>query len=145
MIKIVVKFQLAITTVKVIANVNCDLKEVANDVHYGDQICSDIDLDTNNETWIDSNITCSNFGEEITCLSHNETCEWIYNGQGTQFQILVGPSFIFTFATANLLFGLALDRFNRPLIMGTGVFLFSLCCMLMGVAQVKRYTLHIKE
>jgi len=110
-------------------------KEVANDVHYGDQICSDIDLDTNNETWIDSNITCSNFGEEITCLSHNETCEWIYNGQGTQFQILVGPAFIFTFATANLLFGLALDRFNRPLIMGTGVFLFSLCCMLMGVAQ----------
>ena len=40
--------------------------------------------------------------------------------QGTQFQLLVGPAFIYTFASAAMVFGLLLDRFNRPLLTGIG-------------------------
>ena len=42
------------------------------------------------------------------------------NNQGTQFQLLVGPAFIYTFASAAMVFGLLLDRFNRPLLTGIG-------------------------
>ena len=62
---------------------------------------------------------CDAFEDGDTCGGH-DGCQWVYNGQGTQFQVLVGPAFIYTFSTAALIFGIALDRFNRPLIMGTG-------------------------
>ena len=67
----------------------------------------------------DSVVTsCDQYDNEDTCPG--DSCQWVYNGQGTQFQVLVGPAFIYTFSTAALIFGIALDRFNRPLIMGTG-------------------------
>ena len=48
-----------------------------------------------------------------------QSCD-ISDHQGTQFQLLVGPAFIYTFASAALVFGLLLDRFNRPLLTGIG-------------------------
>ena len=81
-------------------------KEVATDVHYGEQVCEAL-----NDTYSDAR--CDEYEEESSCMAHNSTCGWVYNGQGTDFQILVGPAFIYTFSAAALIFGIALDRFNR--------------------------------
>ena len=91
-------------------------EDVANSVHYGDQACGA------RQEAEDTTVDCSSFSSEVACSAsgHNGSCEWRYNGQGTDFQILVGPAFIYTFATAALVFGLMLDRFNRPLITGIG-------------------------
>jgi len=102
-------------------------KEVANSVPYGDQICEPRNSSIE--------FPCDKIEEEAPCLTQNDTCQWVYNGQGTQFQLLVGPAFIYTFATAALMFGLLLDRFNRPLLTGIGIILFSVCCVVMGFAQ----------
>ena len=46
---------------------------MANSVPYGDQICeprnSSIDF------------ACDEIDEEAACVSQNETCQWVYNGQ----------------------------------------------------------------
>ena len=80
---------------------------------------------------------CSSWTTATACRAdgHNETCELRYNGQGADFQILVGPAFIYTFSAAALINGVALDTLNRPVIMGIGISLFSVSCILMGIAD----------
>ena len=106
-------------------------EDVANSVHYGDQACGA------RQEPEDSTLDCSSFSSEAACSAsgHNGTCEWRYNGQGTDFQILVGPAFIYTFSAAALINGVALDTLNRPIIMGLGISLFSLSCILMGISN----------
>ena len=103
------------------------LQDVANSVHYGDQVCTEIGKD--------SPVDCSALLSAPACNQENKTCEWRYNGQGTDFQILVGPAFIYTFSAAALINGVALDTLNRPVIMGIGISLFSVSCILMGIAD----------
>ena len=100
---------------------------MANSIPYGDQVCADRHTDTAQD--------CSLFTSVEACSQNNETCEWRYNGQGTDFQILVGPAFIYTFSAAALINGVALDTLNRPIIMGVGICLFSVSCILMGVSN----------
>merc|ERR1712110_835118 len=75
-------------------------EDVANSVHYGDQVCGVRQSQEGGNTTLD----CSSFTSAAACSAsgHNETCEWRYNGQGTDFQILVGPAFIYTFSAAAL-------------------------------------------
>merc|ERR1719431_2360771 len=72
--------------------------------------------------------------EEGECVAE-QNCEWKYNGQGSDFQFLVGPAFIYTFSTSALVMGFALDKFNRPIIMSVGIMVFSISCILMGIAN----------
>ena len=118
-------------------------EDVANSVHYGDQVCAEIGKD--------SAVDCSALLSASACNRENKTCEWRYNGQGTDFQILVGPAFIYTFSVrcvkyafnvairnvkaAALINGVALDTLNRPVIMGIGICLFSVSCILMGISN----------
>ena len=108
-------------------------EDVANSVHYGDQVCGVKQSGEGD----DSGLDCSSFTSESACTAsgHNESCEWKYNGQGTDFQILVGPAFIYTFSAAALINGVALDTLNRPIIMGLGISLFSVSCILMGISD----------
>ena len=81
---------------------------------------------------------CDTLTAEAACTAQ-ASCEWVYNGQGAQYQVstflregsltalivtvyqvLVGPAYIYTFSSSALVLGLVLDRFNRPLIMGAG-------------------------
>lgn len=45
--------------------------------------------------------------------SGSSYCEWNYNGQGIEYQILAGPSFILAFSIGGLLIGALADRYNR--------------------------------
>ena len=106
------------------------MQDVANSVHYGEQVCAEVDPEADPEPGLD----CSSLSSQEAC-SQQPTCEWRYNGQGTDFQILVGPAFIYTFSAAALINGVALDTLNRPIIMGIGICLFSVSCILMGVSN----------
>ena len=46
---------------------------MANSVPYGDQICE------SRNSSID--FACDAIEEEAACVSLNETCQWVYNGQ----------------------------------------------------------------
>ena len=102
-------------------------KDVANSIPYGDQVCKD----RANQTQL---IDCGALEAEAVCVAEPQ-CEWKYNGQGTDFQLLVGPAFIYTFATAALIMGFLLDKFNRPIIMSVGIMVFSVSCILMGISN----------
>eukprot|EP00091_Calanus_sinicus_P014436 TRINITY_DN3197_c0_g1_i1.p1 TRINITY_DN3197_c0_g1~~TRINITY_DN3197_c0_g1_i1.p1 ORF type:complete len:463 (-),score=120.15 TRINITY_DN3197_c0_g1_i1:123-1511(-) len=101
-------------------------KDVANDVNYGDQVC----LGRTNKT---DGYDCKALETEEECDVTNR--EWKYNGQGADFQYLVGPAFIYTFSTSALIMGFALDKFNRPIIMSVGIMVFSISCILMGISN----------
>jgi len=101
-------------------------KETANSIHYGDQACM-AKADQTEE------VDCGDL-EEGECVAE-QNCEWKYNGQGSDFQFLVGPAFIYTFSTSALIMGFALDKFNRPIIMSVGIMVFSVSCILMGIAN----------
>jgi len=104
-------------------------KDVAADIHYGDQAC----LERANSS---GSISCKDRTEE-NCLLPNiaKDCQWEYNGQGYQFQVLVGPAFVATFSTTLLVMGVAADNFNRPLVFAIGTLIFSVSCLLMGFAD----------
>merc|ERR1719285_930985 len=104
-------------------------KDVAGDIHYGDQVCSD----RGNRS---GSTTCKGLSESV-CLEPSVAadCEWTYNGQGYQFQVLVGPAFVATFSTTLLFMGVAADNFNRPLVFAIGTLVFSVSCLLMGFAD----------
>ena len=40
-------------------------------------------------------------------------CTWNYNGQGIEYQLLAGPSFILAFSIGGIVLGALADRFNR--------------------------------
>lgn len=101
-------------------------KDVARDIQYGDQVCS-------LRAGFPDNVTCKDL-EEAECLGL-DSCEWQYNGQGYEFQVLVGPAFVVTFSITLLFMGVAADNFNRPLVFAVGTFVFSISCFLMGFAQ----------
>ena len=102
-------------------------KDTANSIHYGDQAC----LKKAQQT---EDFDCQDLKTQDVCDAE-QNCEWKYNGQGSDFQFLVGPAFIYTFSTSALIMGFALDKFNRPIIMSVGIMVFSVSCVLMGIAN----------
>jgi len=110
-------------------------KEVAQDIHYGDMACMDREKG-DNEIRTVSGVVCSDIDDSLNCLLHSDECYWDYNGQGYEFQILVGPAFIVTFSCAMLAMGLLLDNFSRPLIFSLGSLVFSTSCLCMGLSSV---------
>lgn len=103
-------------------------RDVARDIQYGDQAC----LQRSNSSGLAA--ACSGLGEEA-CGELAQDCEWQYNGQGYQFQVLVGPAFVATFSTTLLFMGVAADNFNRPLVFAIGTLIFSVSCFLTGFAE----------
>ena len=65
----------------------------------------------------------------------NGTCQWNYNGQGIEYQVLAGPSFVFAKSIGGLVIGALADRYNRVLILALSTFFFSACTILMGISQ----------
>ena len=47
------------------------------------------------------------------CGDSEPLCEYLYSGQGLQYQILAGPAFVAVFTVAGLGHGYLADRFNR--------------------------------
>jgi len=111
-------------------------KLMAQELHYGDMACF------KNATIEDfGNVTCTSIKSETECISAKKDdtdellCQWNYNGQGIEYQLLAGPSFIFAFSIGGIVIGALADRFNRIHIFVICIVLFSTSTILMGTSQ----------
>ena len=71
----------------------------------------------------------------LSPVTHDAACEWTYNGQGFEYQILAGPAFQLVFTTAGVFVGLAADRYNRRNMVVVSVLFWSAATMLTGLVQ----------
>ncbi|KAJ8682912.1 hypothetical protein QAD02_018704 [Eretmocerus hayati] len=108
-------------------------KATATDLHYGDISCQF------NSTTLHVNelpVQCDTASNTSDCesLEVNGTryCEWNYNGQGLDYQILAGPSFIAVFTVVGVILGFAADRFNRVRLLTICTAVFSIAVILEG-------------
>merc|ERR1719220_1737553 len=76
---------------------------------------------------------CAGFKAAEDCEDH-AGCEWLYSGQGWEYQILAGPAFIVVFTISGVIMGFLADRVSRPLLLSASVFVFSLSLILMGLS-----------
>merc|ERR1719435_358740 len=76
---------------------------------------------------------CAGFKAAEDCEDHTG-CEWLYSGQGWEYQILAGPAFIVVFTISGVIMGFLADRVSRPLLLSASVFVFSLSLILMGLS-----------
>jgi len=110
-------------------------KLMAQELHYGDMICF-----TNSSVPANNITTCSSFKNATECNSATNDegtpyCNWNYNGQGIEYQLLAGPSFIFAFSVGGIVIGALADRFNRIIIFMVCIVLFSTSTILMGTSE----------
>ncbi len=45
--------------------------------------------------------------------SGSNVCEWTYNGQGIEYQVLAGPVFVVVFTISGIIMGFLADKFSR--------------------------------
>eukprot|EP00118_Oscarella_pearsei_P026568 m.819 g.819 ORF g.819 m.819 type:complete len:526 (+) comp4955_c0_seq1:3-1580(+) len=64
----------------------------------------------------------------------SQYCQWNYTGQGIEYQILAGPTFIVVFSISALIFGIAVEvkEFNRKNVLAVFAFLWSLVTLVMS-------------
>lgn len=89
-----------------------------------------------NESVIE-NFSCLKARVENVNGSEIPSCEWNFNGLGTEYQILAGPSFILCFTVAGVMWGVIADRFNRVHLLGVATLAFSLA--ISGTAFATQY------
>jgi len=125
-------------------------KDMSQDIGYGDYSC--YANETSTEVADANNITiqdCNDFSKsEVSCkdatftidnsTNKNETynyCEYLHNGQGTDYLVLAGTIFLFIFCVMGVIMGYLSDKISRPKLMATCTMLFSVCGMLTGLAK----------
>jgi len=102
-------------------------KDLARSIGFGDMQCYA------NNTRPELGTVCAGFKAADDCEDHTG-CEWLYSGQGWEYQILAGPAFIVVFTISGVIMGFLADRVSRPLLLSASVFVFSLSLILMGLS-----------
>jgi len=103
-------------------------KDLARSIGFGDMRCY-----ANTSTMGEMTAVCAGFKAAEDCEDH-AGCEWLYSGQGWEYQILAGPAFIVVFTISGVIMGFLADRVSRPLLLSASVFVFSLSLILMGLS-----------
>lgn len=62
-------------------------------------------------------------------------CEWNYNGQGIEYEILAGPVFIVVYTIAGIPLGFLADVYNRKNILAVLLTFWSLMTVLTGLSK----------
>ncbi|XP_059097957.1 uncharacterized protein LOC131892189 isoform X2 [Tigriopus californicus] len=102
-------------------------QQMSQDLHYGDQKC----FSTNSQ----NATVCLKIQNESQCELENPTCEFIYSGQGIEYQVLAGPAFSIPFTCGSLIWGAIAGQGPRPRLVGICTLLFSVCSGLFGVSR----------
>ncbi|XP_006820643.1 uncharacterized protein LOC102809729, partial [Saccoglossus kowalevskii] len=112
---------------------------MAQDIHYGDQSCLENTSISNLDDVI-VDVECHKIVDETQCITvigadNTTVCKWDYNGQGTQYQLLVGPVFILIYTFTGIPLGFAADKSNRKNILAVCLIFWSAMTFLTGFAQ----------
>jgi len=102
-------------------------KDLARSIGFGDMQCYA------NSTGGEQPAVCAGFKAAEDC-QNQAGCDWMYSGQGWEYQILAGPAFIVVFTISGVLMGFLADRVSRPRLIAVSVFVFSLSLILMGLS-----------
>ncbi|KAL4218886.1 hypothetical protein ACF0H5_021474 [Mactra antiquata] len=117
------------------------IKPMAQELEFGDKGCllqsnySDVDI---------GDVKCDATSEE-KCLNttfgkgsaSRVVCEWNYNGQGFEYQIVAGPVFIVIYTFAGIFIGFAADKYNRKIMLASCLIFWSAMTLLTGF--IKEY------
>ncbi|KAK2713773.1 probable 4-methylmuconolactone transporter isoform X2 [Artemia franciscana] len=111
-------------------------RPIAQELEYGDQSCLQaLPYPTDNQTRCDQVSTETECVGQVTGSLNASVCTWTFNGQGLEYQILAGPSFIFAFTIAGVFIGFAADRYNRKNLLAIATIVFSAATLLTGFSQ----------
>lgn len=102
-------------------------RDVARDIGYGDFAC----YAKEDNSSMQSN--CSDFKNQQICEAL-PYCEYLRNGQGYDYLILAGPTFVAVFTVSGIIMGYLADKVPRPQLLAICVLLFSTCGSLIGIA-----------
>lgn len=117
------------------------IKPMAQELEFGDKGCM-----------IMSNYSESDLGDvkcnaltEKKCIEttvgngsqKHTVCDWNYNGQGFEYQIVAGPVFIVIYTFAGIFISFAADRFNRKILLAVCLIFWSTMTLLTGF--IKEY------
>ncbi|XP_070581990.1 MFS-type efflux pump MSMEG_3705-like isoform X2 [Ptychodera flava] len=111
---------------------------MAQDIHYGDQSCLYSDTVPDPDK---AEVKCIDILDEESCESRtidNGTitpCKWDYNGNGFQYQILVGPVFILIYTFMGIPLSYAADKTNRKNLLAICLIFWSVMTLLTGFAK----------
>lgn len=110
---------------------------MAQEIHYGDLQC------LHNKSFLGNHSapnSCQNGSTETRCSAivdkhGQQECEWNYNGQGFQYQLLAGPIFIVIYTLVGIPLGFLSDLYNRKALLAICVTFWSLMTLLSGLVQ----------
>ena len=74
------------------------------------------------------------FNSFLSC-DRSSRCEWNYNGQGLEYEILAGPVFIVVYTLASIPISFWADTYSRKNILAAMLFFWSLMTALTGLAK----------
>lgn len=82
-------------------------------------------------------LSCDDFFINTTNGTSERVCEYNYNGQGFEYQIVAGPAFILVFTFTGIILSLFADRFRhrRVLILTICLVWWSTSTVLMGLIK----------
>ncbi|XP_039268574.2 protein spinster homolog 1-like [Styela clava] len=108
-------------------------RPMAQDVGFGDKGC----LAKNQSLEEDYQKQCTSISNESRCInaSNSETCSWDYTGQGIEYQILAGPTYVVIFTVVGVIFGILGDRYNRVRMYAISVVFFSVMTLATGFSH----------
>jgi len=116
--------------------INTTSREIARDVHFGDQACY-LNMSRSVPEEEDQMVNCTLYEDKTSCESL-DACYYDYSGTGYEYQILAGPAFVAVFTVSAVLLAVMsdslYDKLSRTVILAVGTFTFSTACILMGVA-----------
>ncbi|KAL4218887.1 hypothetical protein ACF0H5_021475 [Mactra antiquata] len=115
------------------------IKPMAQELQFGDKGC----LLNGNYTENDIGSTKCNALTENKCVAttydngthKHHVCDWNYNGQGFEYEILAGPVFIVIFTFGGIFIGFAADRYNRKILLASCLIFWSVMTLLTGFVQ----------
>jgi MFS family permease len=100
-------------------------QQTAQSLEYGDQSC--LQAKTGK-----SDVNCKDVKKKRNCT--NDGCNWDYDGQGIEYQVLAGPVFVVVFSIAVVVMGIVTEvkQVNRPKVLAVFTTFWSIATFLMG-------------
>ncbi|CAH1785992.1 unnamed protein product [Owenia fusiformis] len=110
-------------------------KPMAQELHYGDKVCmqnssAGSDVQCTNKT-VESEQQCV----KLTNINGTHVCEWNYNGQGIEYQVIAGPIFIVIYTFMGIFLGIAADHLNRKNLLAGCLVFWSIMTLVTGFSS----------
>ncbi|KAH3800834.1 protein spinster homolog 1-like isoform X2 [Dreissena polymorpha] len=118
------------------------IKPMSQELKFGDMGCM---IGSNYSDAVAGSAKCGDALSQTECLAKTYgngsearyVCNWDYNGQGFQYQIVAGPVFIVIYTFAGIFISFAADKYNRKVMLASCLILWSVMTLLTGF--IKEY------